>query len=180
MKTIIAAFMAVCTIGLLVGPAIANNIQSEFSVSDTLMYQQLTNSQTYNSQPAHFHRKDPTLATILSFLVVGVGQFYNGEPTKGILYLGGGIAGYTMMLVGLEDDFTYYGQHIDPDDDSGLIILGSITFLSCWISSMIDAHSSAKRINRENELRERQLKEGLSAVPLFNSNSVGTKLTYCW
>lgn len=37
--------------------------------------------------------KNPTLATVLSILVVGVGQFYNGDVKKGLVMLGGAIVG---------------------------------------------------------------------------------------
>ena len=36
-------------------------------------------------------RKNPTLAAILSLLIVGLGQFYNGDIKKGALMLIGGI-----------------------------------------------------------------------------------------
>ncbi len=35
--------------------------------------------------------KNPTLATILSLLIVGLGQFYNGDSQKGVFMLIGGI-----------------------------------------------------------------------------------------
>jgi len=37
--------------------------------------------------------KNPTLATVLSILIVGVGQFYNGDVKKGLIMLGGAVVG---------------------------------------------------------------------------------------
>lgn len=62
--------------------------------------------------------KSPGLALFLSFLFAGLGQFYNGEIGKGLVMLI-----LTILL--------------------WLIFLGWII----WIWSMIDAYSSAKRLN---------------------------------
>jgi len=61
--------------------------------------------------------KNPWLAVVLSLVIVGVGQFYNGDYKKGALMLGGGILGFAIS--------------------GGLITLGF------WIWSMIDAHQVA-------------------------------------
>ena len=37
--------------------------------------------------------KNPTLATVLSIVVIGVGQFYNGDVKKGLVMLVGAIVG---------------------------------------------------------------------------------------
>jgi len=62
--------------------------------------------------------KSPGLALFLSFLFAGLGQFYNGEVGKGLVMLI-----LTILL--------------------WLLFLGWII----WIWSMIDAYSSAKRLN---------------------------------
>jgi len=62
--------------------------------------------------------KSPGLALFLSFLFAGLGQFYNGEIGKGLVMLI-----LTILL--------------------WLLFLGWII----WIWSMIDAYSSAKRLN---------------------------------
>ena len=65
--------------------------------------------------------KSPGLATFLSFLITGGGQFYNGDVVKGI----------GMLL--------------------GALFLGVITYgilgIPFWIWSMVDASKSAKKIN---------------------------------
>jgi TM2 domain-containing membrane protein YozV len=49
--------------------------------------------------------KNPTLATVLSIIVVGVGQFYNGDVKKGLVMLGaafvGGLFTYGIVWLGI-------------------------------------------------------------------------------
>lgn len=69
--------------------------------------------------------KDPTLAAILSFLVVGLGQVYLGLTKKGILlFIGAVISGFLM-----------------------LILIGFVTWLLIWGYAIYDANNSAKKMN---------------------------------
>ena len=61
--------------------------------------------------------KNPWVALVLSLVIMGVGQFYNGDYKKGALMLIGGIV--------------------------GLGISGGILSLGFWIWSMIDAYQVA-------------------------------------
>lgn len=61
--------------------------------------------------------KNPWVALVLSLVIVGVGQFYNGDYKKGALMLIGGILGFALT--------------------GGLVTLGF------WIWSMIDAYQVA-------------------------------------
>jgi TM2 domain-containing membrane protein YozV len=71
--------------------------------------------------------KNPTLAAILSFLIAGVGQIYNGEVVKGIVIIVVQIV--NVLLMGL--------------------VIGFITWPVVWIWSIYDAYKVAKRINDE-------------------------------
>ena len=71
--------------------------------------------------------KNPTLATILSFLFMGLGQFYNGQIGKGALFIALYIVSIALMTV----------------------FVGFITTPILWIWGMVDANKSAKKINRE-------------------------------
>jgi len=61
--------------------------------------------------------KNPTLAVIISFLIAGGGQFYNGDVKKGAAILIGSIVGF--------------------------FLTGGIATLAFWIWSMIDAYQVA-------------------------------------
>ncbi len=72
-------------------------------------------------------RKDAGVATLLSFFLPGAGQLYNGQVGKGLAFLLVSIfVNFPLMFIGV----------------------GFITGLITWIWAMIDAHSSAERINR--------------------------------
>ena len=91
---------------------------------------------SYNSQeqlPVQYgSKKSPGLAGFLSFLIPGVGQFYNGEVGKGFMYMGINIlCNYLWM---------------NTDDETVFAIS-----LGCGvgnnIASMLDAYSGAKKVN---------------------------------
>jgi TM2 domain-containing membrane protein YozV len=72
-------------------------------------------------------RKDAGVATLLSFFLPGAGQLYNGQVGKGVTFLLVSIfINFPLMFVGI----------------------GFVTALVTWIWAMIDAHSSAEKINR--------------------------------
>jgi len=72
-------------------------------------------------------RKDAGVATLLSFFLPGAGQLYNGQVGKGLAFL------LVTLFVNLPLMF---------------VGVGFLTGLITWIWGMIDAHSSADRINR--------------------------------
>jgi len=69
--------------------------------------------------------KDPSIAVILSFLVCGLGQIYNGQYAKG----------FTLMI--------FYGIAWWLT----VIVIGFLIVPILWITGMVDAYQSAKRIN---------------------------------
>ncbi len=71
--------------------------------------------------------KNPTTATILSFLVMGLGQIYNGEIGKGVLF----IILYSVSIALM------------------FVVVGFITTPILWIWGMVDANKSAKKINEK-------------------------------
>jgi TM2 domain-containing membrane protein YozV len=75
----------------------------------------------------YVRRKDAAVSTILSFFMPGLGQFYNGQIGKGVAFL------LVTMFVNFPLAF---------------IGVGFFTGLATWIWAMIDAHSTAEKINR--------------------------------
>lgn len=71
--------------------------------------------------------KNPSVATILSFFFMGLGQIYNGQIGKGVLFIVFYFISILLMFV----------------------IIGLITTPILWIWGMVDANNSAKRINQE-------------------------------
>ncbi|MDO9045408.1 MAG: zinc-ribbon domain-containing protein [Methanobacteriaceae archaeon] len=73
--------------------------------------------------------KNAGLAAVLSFLVVGLGQIYNGQVGKGLLLLVGALISGVLMLV----------------------FIGFITWLIIWIYAIYDAYNTANEINAQLE-----------------------------
>ena len=69
--------------------------------------------------------KNPVLAAILSFLIVGLGQIYNGEIRKGIILI-------IAYVISIALCFVYVGLILVP-------IL--------WIYGIYDAYTTANKIN---------------------------------
>jgi len=83
---------------------------------------------TYHGQPGPpVFYKNPGIATVLSFLWMGAGQIYNGEIAKGIAFII--LYAFSLLLM--------------------FVLIGFITTPILWIIGMVDANSSAKRINTE-------------------------------
>ena len=84
-------------------------------------------------------RKEPILALLLTFLVTGLGQIYNGQVKKGIIILVGQII-MGMIVVFLM--FFLIGCCIAP----------FLTLL--WLYWMYDAYVTAERINRGEVVKD--------------------------
>lgn len=69
-------------------------------------------------------QKSPVVALILSLILSGLGQFYNGQYVKGILLLFAELVGFLIFII------------------PGLIV---------WVFGMYDAYTSAVKINAEME-----------------------------
>lgn len=70
-------------------------------------------------------KKNPTVAVLLSFIISGAGQLYNGEIGKGI----GMIVGYILCVA------------------ASSLVLPLFILIALWIWGMIDANTRAKAMN---------------------------------
>jgi TM2 domain-containing membrane protein YozV len=69
--------------------------------------------------------KSPGIAAVLSFLFTGLGQIYNGQIEKGIMF----------VIIGIICIFTV------------VVLIGFILYPAFWIYNIYDAYRSAKLIN---------------------------------
>jgi TM2 domain-containing membrane protein YozV len=71
--------------------------------------------------------KNPGVAAVLSFLITGLGQVYNGSVAKGIVLFLIQIVNLALMS----------------------FFVGYITFIIVWIYGIVAAYTSAGRINAQ-------------------------------
>ncbi len=106
----------------------------ELPVSYVVYYTSKTETQRgevdfmhYQSGPPPVFYKNPGLAAVLSFFYMGLGQIYNGQLAKGILF----IVVYSVSILLM------------------MVIIGFITTPILFIYGMYDAYKSAEKINRD-------------------------------
>lgn len=101
--------------------------------------------------------RSPFVAGLLSWIVPGAGQFYNGQSKKGWGDLGVQLGSYALMGIGsgLVSSSIYY-EYGDLYYDEGsyttgciFMVVGGVTMLVNGICSIVDAVKSANRINIE-------------------------------
>ena len=78
-------------------------------------------------------KKTPIVSVLLSFLFPGLGQFYNGQSTKGIYFIIFAIVSWILMI----------------------IFVGIILYIIVWLWSLIDAYNSAEALNRGEQIEDK-------------------------
>ena len=92
------------------------------------------------SKPQSSLDKNPTLAAILSFFVCGLGQIYNGELGKGLMFL---FSFYGCLFLGIFVGAILMVVYV------GFIIL-PLALLMCliiWVYGIYDAYNTAQEMN---------------------------------
>ena len=79
-------------------------------------------------QPPIFF-KNPTVATVLSVLITGLGQLYNGQIIKGIAFFGSMVIAFLFM-------------------SPWTLFIGFLFAPIIWLWCVVDANRSAKRVNQ--------------------------------
>ena len=130
-------------------------------------------------------KKNPVVSCILSILIPGVGQFYNGEPLKGVVQLGGVIGGVILYNYGATTIFKSSGLYITAESrNESLAGLGLVTLLGSYIWSIVDAPISANRINQQSQqpsyghlIELGGSRATLGFDPVVSHKNLGTRLT---
>ena len=106
------------------------------------------------SMRASAPRKDPAVAFVLSLLIPGAGQVYNGEVGKGVLQFGLDVGATVLCLTNLPGtewvEQGYWSGYVRDTGDEGLFNAGLAMMIVTDLWSMIDAPLSASAINRRN------------------------------
>ena len=90
---------------------------------------------TVNPKPMQtvVEKKTPILSVLLSFLFPGLGQFYNGQSTKGLYFIILAIVSWILFI----------------------ILIGMVLYLLVWLWSIFDAYQSAEAINKGEEIEDK-------------------------
>ena len=128
------------------------------------------------SKPSY---KSPWVAFLLSYIIPGSGQIYNGEITKGLVFTGTILLGAGIALI------PAIGATSGSDWPVSSYIGAGIAGIA-YIWQVIDAPVSANRINEENNLsflkinvlNNHQVSLGLSTEILNKTPAPGLKLNY--
>ena len=86
----------------------------------------------------------PTIALVLSFIVLGAGQFYNGQVLKGAFQFALASIGSIMLLHGVAAEI-----HRSRYESNERALLGWFILTSSWVWSFIDAPLAAKIMNKK-------------------------------
>jgi hypothetical protein len=85
--------------------------------------------------------KSPGTATVLSLLIVGAGQAYNGDWGKGLAFLGGAVLLGSAAISEANSDACYY------DDECGTAGALALGWLAVSVWSIVDAYQGAQAFN---------------------------------
>lgn len=92
-------------------------------------------------------RKNPTLALILSAVFPGLGQIYNNQVPKGVIFLVLNTIINFLLYEPLQRVFEAKGGM--PDRPTLIVVSGyTIAGMVLWLFSIIDAKKTAEMINR--------------------------------
>ena len=126
----------------------SKDVFSEITTPTPAVEQQLpTLKYTFGNQISPYgSEKSPLLAGFLSFLIPGVGQFYNGDVGGGLLYLGCNIVCNSIWMNAVKIEYDNWGYATTTVDETTFMI-GFMGALVVNISSIVHASQGAKKVN---------------------------------
>jgi hypothetical protein len=119
-------------------------------------------AQGYNQQSEDYagSEKSPGLAFALSFIIPGLGQYYNGDYVKGAVMDVLWVSGWVMYFTAGYEDVYYYGYYYSyyEEEATTWLYVGLGLALGTSIWSMIDAPICASNYN--DNLRNQKQRYG--------------------
>lgn len=148
------------------GPIFTKNKSEIFMIvyenGDKDVFQNVVPSQNVSAEGYGY--KSPGTAMLLSILIPGGGQYYNGDYIKGGIMTGAWVGGAVMMFSGA--GYYYYGG-------SGLVTAGSLIVVGSYVWSVIDAPMGANKYNNSLGLLEYGREDLYVKIEPFNSPGLG-------
>ena len=90
-------------------------------------------------------KKSGFLSGLLSFVIPGVGQFYNGDVGAGFLYMGSNIVCNALWMSTIKTD--YYGNTYIDEKDKSQFTLGLICGIAVNLSAVVNAAVISNKVN---------------------------------
>ncbi|MDE0044209.1 MAG: hypothetical protein OXT74_19385 [Candidatus Poribacteria bacterium] len=97
----------------------------------------------------YIDQKDPLVAFLLSFLLVGTGQYYVEAYEEAYTHWGVAVVSFALLFKALEDNNGY-----DRDDDDAFGYVGLLVGSVNWVISMISAPLQAHTFNSREHHRQ--------------------------
>jgi len=94
-------------------------------------------------------KKDPGIATVLSAIIPGLGQFYNESIILGIIFVLIDLFFLSFILYAIGDSIMHFGYIFNSTESiyGLLIIVGA--YLIVWLISIKEAQSTSHKINKK-------------------------------
>lgn len=89
-------------------------------------------------------KRHPGIAAVLSFIFPGLGQFYNGDLSKGVKYLIFYVISLFVLIAGIVEDIPVFTFIISS--------IGLLCLIIIYLSTIFDAYKSAVNINNSLEI----------------------------
>lgn len=126
-------------------------------------------------QPSIYESHSPGGMGVASFFIPGLGQMISGEVGRGLAWLGGHVAAYSIMGIGsaLSSSGDYYGEEKMERTGDILIIAGLASTLTIDICAIVDAI----RVTKVRNMYEQDLYKKLYSFDLDLHPSVNYILT---
>lgn len=126
-------------------------------------------------QPSIYESHSPGGMGVASFFIPGLGQMISGEVGRGLAWLGGHVAAYSIMGIGsaLSSSGYYYGEERMERTGDILIIAGLASTLTIDICAIVDAI----RVTKVRNMYEQDLYKKLYSFDLDLHPSVNYILT---
>lgn len=96
--------------------------------------------------------KDPGTATILSVVIVGAGQMYAGDISRGLMMLGGAYGAIILGAIASSGPSCNFASLECSDGTYAPLYVGALAAVGIWVWGIVDAAPTTRRMNKERGL----------------------------
>ena len=156
-------------IGTLLIAAVISPVYAQQAEVMMLNNGQITSPEDFYTPPQErVVEKNPWIAFLLSTAIVGSGQYYNQQYSKGSAMFITAAAGIGMYFYSKADNYEHWISYkiIDQKNNDSMGPVGLSLTLGAIVWSMVDAPVTAIKINERNQ-------QAMTMRPMIDRNRVG-------